>query len=230
LDLRPDQAVIEKDMDRSVNDIVQPELTREGARRILENIKSYSSFSETRFKETLLLEHESKENSYSYSNVESINPDHLDLNNTQKLKLSSIKEALKNEYTELLLNQTSIRMPQLDEIVPSYQIGIQKRNIFPKYRKHLANLIKLNELLDEYPPHNIKSILDEPFSKKNFTQIKTKISKEVAPGVSVAMQFKQTGGNKIRFKAVSLNDLTNNGDFARKSYSELISQNRCNYQ
>jgi hypothetical protein len=201
---------------------IKTTLSRAEARKILDNIKSYSTASDMRFKETNLINGQEME----YSEVNFIDPQHLDISKSQKLKLSEIKEQLKNEYTDFLYNQTTSSMPQIEEVLPHYQVGLNQRSIFPKYRKHLSNLIRLNELLDEFPPGSPKGSVDVSTPVKKVIQTKTTITKEVAPGINVSMQFKQKDKSKFRFKAQ--NKITNAAqlttkdlNFAEKSFEQL---------
>jgi hypothetical protein len=166
-------------------------LTRTEAKDLLEHLKSYSSYTSMRFKEKILLENENKEQTFTYSEIISLDPNTLDIPKSQKLKLSDIKEQLKNEYTDYLLNTTSSSMPQLEEVKPNYQIGLSERSIFTKYRKHIMNLIRLNELLDEFPPNTLKGSVSLISPNRKVLSTKTTIMKEIAPGVKVSMQFKQ---------------------------------------
>ena len=63
---------------------------------LLEHLKSYSSFTPMRFKEKILLENENKEQTFTYSEIISLDPNSLDIPKSQKLKLSDIKEQFKN--------------------------------------------------------------------------------------------------------------------------------------
>lgn len=197
------QEVIQREIDQSIQNNLSANsnppspphrqtLSRSEAKDLLEHLKSYSSFTPMRFKEKILLENENKEQTFTYSEIISLDPNILDIPKSQKLKLSDIKEQLKNDYTDYLLNTTSSSMPQLEEVQPSYQVGLNERSIFTKYRKHIMNLIMLNQLLDEFPPTTIKGSVNLISPNRKVLQSKTTIMKEIAPGVKVSMQFKQT--------------------------------------
>jgi len=176
-------------------------LSKSEAKRILDNLKTYSDYNYNQnsfsFKEKLLLQNLEKES--TYSEVDLLDPNNLEMPKSQKIKLSEIKEEMKNEYTDFLYNQTTFTMPSLEEIQPFYQIGVERRTIYPKYKKHISNLIKLNELLDEFPPNTPKGSVDvvnTPIITKK--DIKTIITKQIAPGVKYSMQFKEKSNNEIK--------------------------------
>jgi len=205
------QEVIQREIDQSIQNNLSANsnppspahrqtLSRSEAKDLLEHLKSYSSFTPMRFKEKILLENENKEQTFTYSEIISLDPNSLDIPKSQKLKLSDIKEQLKNDYTDFLLNTTSSSMPQLEEVQPNYQVGLNERSIFTKYRKHIMNLIMLNQLLDEFPPTTIKGSVNLISPNRKVLHSKTTIMKEIAPGVKVSMQFKQTDDMRQRNK------------------------------
>lgn len=205
-------------------------LSRTEAKQILDNLKTSTnsdkndplidSFS---FKEKLLFENE-KTNSYEYLENSILDPEHLDLKKEQKFKLSEIKEELKNDYTMFLFNQTSSLMHSLEEIEPFYQIGLLNRTIYPKYKKHIYNLIRLNELLDDFPPNMRRGSVDvstPPLVVQKDT--KTTLSREIAPGVEVSMQFKER--DKKNYKPMAKDQNKVQEKFRFKSQSKIKSQN-----
>ena len=80
----------------------------------------------------------------------------LELKNTQVIKLSEYKDKLKIEYLNKLLDETFTDMPKLFEPMPFYQKGYNNRTIYPRLRKHLNNMIRINEFLDMYPPKFVR--------------------------------------------------------------------------
>jgi hypothetical protein len=225
-------------------------INKEAAKRILENLKTYTEYNFNKgsfsFKEKLLLENEDKENSLSYSETDILDPSSLDFPKSQKIKLSEIKEEMKNEYAEFLYNQTTLLMPNLEEIEPFYQIGVDQRTIYPKYKKHIHNLIRLNEILDQFPLNTPKGSVDVSAPVKTVTKnIKTSITKEIAPGVKFTMQFKEKPNEvvknitpppsqkkkiatqeKFRFKSrESMQFTCKDHDFADRSFQMLTGDN-----
>jgi hypothetical protein len=101
------------------------------------------------------------------------------------IKLSDYKDQLKNKYLDELLNETFTDMPLLEEPMNFYQKGWENRTIYPRLRKHLNNMIKLNEFLDMYPPERKKMVVVE----QNINSIKTARFKQLD---------KQTNDKNIR--------------------------------
>jgi hypothetical protein len=238
---------MDKEMDKQMSHLTNGnngnnlnKLSRVTAQEILNNIKSLTSYSPDsfKFKEKLLFENEEKEN-FKYSETEFLEADILDISSPQKIKLNEIKEKIKNEYNDLLFNQTFEAMPDLEEPLPNYQIGISNRTIYPKYKRHLYNLIHLNELLDEYPPNMPKGSVDVSTPRIAREQLTTSVTKQVAPGVSVSMQFKEKSKedkmmrfkskmenkNSVNNKAQMTTSTISQKDFADKSMALLQDSN-----
>jgi len=78
------------------------------------------------------------------------------LNNNQVIKLSEYKDKLKNQYLNKLLDETFTDMPKLEEPIPYFQKGWEKRTIYPRLRKHVNNMIRINEFLDMYPTNFVR--------------------------------------------------------------------------
>merc|ERR1711957_237529 len=95
-----------------------------------------------------------------YLETKMIDPKHLPYDQKQKIKLSEIKEQIKSEYNQMLYNMTYMPMPELEEYIPHYQVGVSKRTIYPKYKKHLENVLKLNVLLDQFPIYLPRGAID----------------------------------------------------------------------
>jgi hypothetical protein len=150
-----------------------------------------------------------------YLETKLIETQHLPYSETQKVKLSEIKDQIKNEYNQMLYNMTYQPMPELEEYTPHFQVGISKRTIYPKYKKHLENLLKLNDLLDEFPISLPRGSIDvsSPKSKEAIEPLKPIIITKNVNGVNVSMQFKETE-NKLN------NDKHKNNN---KNVNEILS-------
>lgn len=187
----------------------------------------------------------------NYRETKIIDPEHLPYNEKQKIRLSEIKDQIKNEYNQMLYNMTYQPMPDLEEYIPHFQVGISKRTIYPKYKKHLENLMRLNELLDPYPINMPMGSIDvsSPNSKDSSAEqpVKPIIITKNINGVNVSMQFKEKENmnnnisetirnNEFRFKSfmnikskMSSSMQTNiclattkQEDFASKSFQQLV--------
>jgi len=76
----------------------------------------------------------------------------------QVMKLSEYKDNLKNKLLNELIRETFTEMSVLEEPLhpdephlPFFQKGIKGRTIYPRLKKHVLNMIKINEFLDMYP-------------------------------------------------------------------------------
>lgn len=192
----------------------------------------------------------SEEEQINYLETKLIVPEHLPYSEKQKIKLSEIKEQIKNEYNQMLYNMTYQPMPELEEHIPHFQVGISKRTIYPKYKKHLENLLKLNDLLDEFPISLPRGSIDvsSPKAKEAVEPPKPIVITRNVNGVNVSMQFKEKEKEKennfihdsiqkseFRFKSLmnaksltaseSLSNIclstTKESDFANKSFQQL---------
>lgn len=154
-----------------------------------------------------------------YLETKLIEPQHLPYNEPQKIKLSEIKEQIKNEYNQMLYNMTYQPMPELEEYIPHFQVGISKRTIYPKYKKHLENLLKLNDLLDEFPISLARGSIDvsSPNAKQPIEHIKPIIITKNINGVDVSMQFKETDKNQNFNNNKNLSEDIKNREFRFKS-------------
>jgi hypothetical protein len=226
------EEVIENDLPNLNSD--KSKMSKEESKKALENIKSYASSTDMRFKEKILLENEHKEQTYKYSEFQMVDPSNLDMPQNKKIKLSQIKEELKNEFTDYLLNQTTSSMPIIEEVIPSYQVGLNSRSIFTKYRNHVETLIKLNWLLDQFPPETPNGIVDVTSPQSKTINVRTTVSKEVEPGVSVTMHFKEKENEEnFRFKSKigsssKLLSTIKNEDFAEQSIQQLMTRQSFN--
>ena len=194
------------------------------AQKILENMKTFShkEFDTTRFKERLLNENENLERNFNYEDTKVIHPEHLDLMPNLKLKLNEIKEEIRNEYSDFLYKQSIETMPMLEEFENISQVGVNLRSIYPKYRKHLSNLIRLNELLDEFGPYTPNGTVDVSTPRKTKVETRTLITKQVSPGVNLSIQFKE---KNVKDKDKETEN-TSEENFRFKSESNTSNQNR----
>ncbi len=128
-----------------------------------------------------------------YLETKLIEPQHLPYSEKQKIKLSEIKDQIKSQYNQMLYNMTYQPMPELEEYLPHFQVGISKRTIYPKYKKHLENLLKLNDLLDEFSIGLPRGSIDvsSPHVKQPVEPQKPIIITKNINGVNVSMQFKE---------------------------------------
>ncbi len=203
--------------------------------KILENIKLENDIKEN---ESMVFDFKEKKNdniskkyfssqdfdheNFNYLETKLIEIDHLPYNEKQKVKLSEIKEQIKDEYNQMLYNMTYQPMPELEEYTSHYQVGINKRTIYPKYKKHLENLLKLNDLLEEFPISWPKGIIDvaspdvkEIVKPQNPVEITNNVN-----GVNVTMQFKEkekTGNNNEKEK-YNIGEIIKDTDFRFKSF------------
>ena len=125
-------------------------------------------------------------------------------------------------------------MPELDEYIPHYQVGINKRTIYPKYKMHLENLIKLNELLDELPITLPMGSIDvsSPKIKQSIEMPKPIVITKNVNGVNISMQFKEKDNQKLNNSEENKNMNNINSDYRFKSLmkakiSALASTNIC---
>lgn len=75
-------------------------------------------------------------------------------NKTLAQQLSLIKDALKNEYSEYLVNLTSKFMPFIEQ--PERHISERGRSIYPTLKKHVSQMLSLNFLLDPFDINTTK--------------------------------------------------------------------------
>jgi hypothetical protein len=195
---------MQKELDKNLSSSNQKSnikpISRVDANDILENLKLISDSKDFKFKEKLYLDNYENENLNDYSELSFLEEASLQISTPLKVKLSEIKEEIKNEYNEMLFNLTFYEMRKLEEPMPNYQVGISKRTIYPKYIKHIQNLIRLNFLLDQFPPTTPRGSINVASPEAVKIDIKAKISKEVAPGVTVSMQFKEKNNEKSKNK------------------------------
>ena len=103
-------------------------------------------------------------------------------------KMNEVKEKIKSETSQTSFNETFEDMPKLEEFDTFYQKGVSNRTIYPKLRKHVNNLIRLNEILDFLTP----------------------TSRVIIRNGEVVINFKETQNkiyNNNRFKSISSNNL-----------------------
>ena len=105
----------------------------------------------------------------------------------------SLNKIPKNEYNQMLYNMTYMPMPELEEYIPHYQVGISKRTIYPKYKKHLENVLKLNELLDQFPIYLPRGAIDvsSPQVKNIPIPVKPIVISKKVNGINISMQFRE---------------------------------------
>lgn len=178
---------LQKEAEDSVSEFNSQEVVDESA-TASKNIQALvdTNRRDIRFKEKMLSQTEIQ---LPYNEAEEYNPGNLP--SPLKVKLNDIKNHIKNHYAEFLYNQTHQEMPLLQEEGQNFQMGMNKRSIYPKYKVHLYNLIALNDLLEEFPRNYGKGsvIVSEP--KRDSKVLSTTITSNVAPGLSVSMHFKQ---------------------------------------
>jgi hypothetical protein len=135
-------------------------------------------------------------NIFNFKNSEKKKAHFIKLNSTidykvYQKKLNEEKERINAENSRSIFNPIFQDMPKLDEFEVYYQKGIKNRTIYPKLRKHVTNLIKLNEILDHLTPTSHVSIRNG----------------------EVVIHFKETN-NKIykmnRFKSITSNSVGTN--------------------
>jgi len=212
-------------------------LSRNEALKILDNIKLENDVTENesialRSKENYdklisnkYLPTDNSEEQITYLETKLISINHLPYNDKQKVKLSEIKEQIKNEYNQMLYNMTFQPMPELEEYIPHFQIGISKRTIYPKYKKHLENLLRLNDLLDEFPISLPKGSIDvsSPNAREAVIPPKPIIITKNVNGVNVSMQFKEKEVGSKTDKIENSKDKINNKKIGKETnFSESI--------
>ena len=204
---------------------------------VKENESIFYKFKETKTNSklnTLSYKYLSDNSLILYSEPKLIDSQQLPYSDKQKIKLSDIKEQIKNEYNQMLYKMSYQPMPELDEYIPHYQVGINKRTIYPKYKMHLENLIKLNELLDELPITLPMGSIDvsSPKIKQSIEMPKPIVITKNVNGVNISMQFKEKDNQKLNNSEENKNMNNINSDYRFKSLmkakiSALASTNIC---
>ena len=147
----PDHNTINKDHSRV------RKINTKNARIVMEYVKNSTyidEFSQFSFKQKEQQQNNSEKmqedptSNLAYFGINIDNIRNFHLNRTLFLKLSKIKEAMKNEYSEFLLNATSFFMPDIED--REIQVGVFRRSIYPRLRRHIRQLLKLNFLLDPF--------------------------------------------------------------------------------